>query len=172
VLLTNGQYSPQIALIQKLDTNGDETETTNFIGNYSVTPERGVIRPLVGTRMEIHTLDITILDTGTFNPGDYGNIVGGLANGINVELLVNGVVISFPDKTIQTNAELFAVSESRDIVQFAGSDRGLYARFMYDAPFILNGDSGDEFRMFLNDDFTGLTRHEFIVTGLGTSIAL
>lgn len=166
--LVNGQYLQTIfPVIQKLTDTGFETvgATTNFNGDFSVTSEDAFFQAAPGTRIFIDAVNIAITDSGTFADSDYGNIVGGLTNGISTIVELNGIEITNPAATINTNAELFGVDSQGQIIEYSANDRTLVSRFRFLVPVVLNGNTDDKFILRLDDDMTGLSLHEFTVYG-------
>lgn len=165
--LSNGQYRVDAFLIQKLTDTGFETvgATTNFNADYSVTSQDAFIQASPGLIVKIIQVNIAITDSGTFADDDYGNIVGGLTNGILTEVELNGVIFTNTAATINTNAELFSVDSDAQIVEYSSNDRTLVSSFVLGTPIILNGNTDDKFRLVLQDDMTGLRLHEFVVIG-------
>lgn len=166
--LLNGQYLQTIfPVIQKLTDTGFETigANTNFNADYSVTSEDAIFQAPPGNRVFIHEVNIAITDSGTFADSDYGNIVGGLTNGIGTIAEFNGVEVTNPAATINTNAELFGVDSQGQIIEYSANDRTLVARFRFLSPVVLNGNTDDKFILRLSDDMTGLALHEFTVYG-------
>jgi len=167
--LVNGQYVQTLfPVIQKLTDTGFETvgATTNFNGDYSSTSIDAFFQAPPGLRVFINSLVIAITDSGVFADSDYGNIVNGLPNGHLTILELNGIEIVNDAKTINSNAELFGVDSMGQIVSYSSNDRTLVARFNFQAPGVLNGNTNDKFICRLNDDLTGLTLHEFTVYGV------
>lgn len=166
--LVNGQYQQTIfPVVQKLTDTGFETvgANTNFNGDYSVTPEDAFLQAPTGARILINALIIAITDSGTFSDTDYGNIVGGLTNGILTVVEFNGVEVTNPAQTINTNRELFGVDSDAQIAAYSANERTLVARFNFQSPLVLNGNTDDKFILRLNDDMTGLDLHEFLLYG-------
>lgn len=165
--LSNGQYRVPAFTIQKLTDTGFETAgvTTNFNADYSVTSEDAFIQTFPGLILRIDAIVIAITDSGTFAESDYGNIVGGLTNGLQTVVEINGVEITNAEATISSNSELFTVDSQAQIVQYSANDRTLVARFNLSSPVILNGNTADKFILRLSDDMTGLTIHEFVAIG-------
>lgn len=164
--LVNGQYRVEFPIIQKLSASGfEDGSNTNFNADYSVTDELAIIQAPAGLLIRINTIQISVTDNGAFSPTEYGNIVGGLTNGILTEVVLNGVTITNPNATINNNAELFTTDSQAQIIEYGGSDRQLIARFNFNSPVILNGDTLDKIQLRLQDDMTGLTFHEFVAMG-------
>lgn len=167
--LVNGQYRVEFPIIQKLSTSGfEDGSNTNFIADYSVTDELAIYQAPAGLLIRIDSLQISITDTGVFDPTEYGNIVGGLPNGILTEAIFNGVTVVNPNATINNNAELFTTDSQAQIIEYSGGgggDRQIISRFMFNTPVVLNGDTLDKIQLRLQDDMTGLIFQEFVVFG-------
>lgn len=164
--LVNGQYALGFPIVQKLTDTGFETvgATTNFIGDFSVTPQDAFYQAPPGQIHTISVLNIAVTDAGSFLPTEYGNITA-LANGILTIVEFNGFEVIQPAKTINTNVELFGVDSNAQIIEYGNNLRTLVARFNFLNPLVLNGDTDDKFILRLSDDFTGLQFHEFTVFG-------
>ncbi len=165
--LVNGQYRIPAFVIEKLTDTGVESAgaVTNFIGDYSVTPQDAFITAPPGQLLKIEIVNISITDAGSFAPGDYGNILDGLPNGILTVLELDGVEFSNPVKLINTNVELFSIDSAAQIIEYGNNIRTLVARFQLGTPLVLNGDTQDKFILRLSDDMTGILTHEFTVIG-------
>lgn len=167
--LVNGQYRVEFPIIQKLSTSGfEDGSNTNFNADYSVTDELAIIQAPAGLLIRVDTIQISITDNGVFDPTEYGNLVGGLTNGILTEVILNGVTVVNPNQTINNNAELFTTDSQAQIVEYAGGgggDRQIISRFNFNSPIVLNGDTLDRIQLRLSDNFTGLTFHEFVAMG-------
>lgn len=164
--LVSGQYQLPFPLVQKLTDTGFETigATTNFIGDFSVTPQDAFLTAPPGQILTISVLNIAVTDAGSFLPTEYGNI-SALTNGILTVAQFDGVDVTNPAQTINSNVELFGVDSNAQIIEYGNNLRTLVARFNFLNPVVLNGDTQDKFILRLRDDFTGLQFHEFTVFG-------
>lgn len=162
-----------------LDTVGDQTGLTNAIGDE--TPGEFFIQAQPGQQLVIARLIVYIEDgvTGKFDPGKYGDIAA-LPNGIKVQVresddevindLTNG-------HAIHTNGQWQQVCFDVSVLD-NNSTMSLAVRWTYDksipqgygeeghTPIVLN--PGQKFSVIVNDNFTGLLSHHFLVQGVET----
>ena len=167
---TTGAYNLPFPIKRYLDTNGDGTGTKNANGDYSVTPGRFYIQPPAGVIYLLDELLIHLVDTGAFAASDYGNIAGGLTNGVQLFAKRNGVTIFdlLDGVTIMNNGQFGHISADMSFPNWASSGGSITVGFKtsaYGLQFPLNGDTADSLEAILTDDLTGLLDHHFIVTG-------
>lgn len=156
-------------LTRFLDTNGDGTGTTNANGNYSVTPEEFYIQPGEGYYYDIARMIVEIQDTSGMSAVDYGNIAGGLANGVSVQVVRGATTLRdlTPDP-IKSNAEWASYCYDADLKTWSTGNEFLAVRWTFaksGKPLYLSGDHSDRLVVTLNDDLTGLVEHKFLVQG-------
>lgn len=163
----NGQYKVLLPIIRRLTDTGKDVSgvQTNFNEDYSSTSKTAFILPDVGEQIAIHSINFAITDSGTFADDDYGNIVGGLTNGAQVEIIVSGFTVGSEALIVNTNAELFSLDSSAQIIEYSSNDRTLVATFKLVQPIFLNGNTEDQFGVVLSDDLSGLRIHEFTING-------
>ena len=145
--------------------------TYNAIGDYSSTALDLSISPGEGRWLHIHSMSIKVEDTD-FDSGFYGDGIT-LTNGINV-LAVNGSgsEYSFTEEPIMTNADWAMYCEHVEEINFGKGLPYLTAHWHFKEaghPIILQNE--DKFIVRLNDLFTGLTQHKFIIHGHGGSMS-
>lgn len=149
-----------------LDTNGDGTGTKNANGNYSSAAETFYIDgPLTITRMIV-----SVEDTGGMQAEEYGNLGTALTNGITIDIDSGGLDNELVDLTdgepIKTNAGWGQLCYDVDLKSWGAGDDLLVVRWTFDksgAPIKLGDD--DRLEITLNDDFSGLIGHYFLVQG-------
>lgn len=154
-----------------LDTNGIGTGTKNANGDYSTVSDIFYIQPPAGTQYEINRMIVEIEDTAGFQAEEYGNLGAALTNGITVrEQNGDGTVIDLTDGIpIKTNAGWGALCYDVDLKTWGAGDEVLLVRWTFATagnPLFLNGDSLDRLEVILNDNFTGLVEHYFLVQGI------
>ena len=153
--------------LQALSTNGDETGVTNMVGNYSATPTNFFAAPPAGTRYKVYELKILIAANGALNMIDYGQIGGGLTNGITIQFNVNGVLYSGGVKVFQNWG--WAGITNINVTTFAGTRQTLEAKVNFPEEYgyhlMLDGDQGDFYQLRLNDDFSTLIGHQAWIRG-------
>lgn len=150
-----------------LDTNGNGTGTVNAIGDFSAAPIDFFILPPVNVTMDIFRIIVQIVDSGPVDAGSYGNGIT-LTNGISllrlegstilqdlmvgVPVLTNGNWGRFAFDVIDTS---FGTGENYVVVRWTFNRGGAPIRLI-----------NQSFAARLNDDFTGLNSHTFLVQGL------
>ena len=154
-----------------LDTNGDGTGTYNAVGNYSSTPTEFLLVPEKSVR--VHRLLITVEAAFGFKAEIYGSDVA-LTNGINLEVRDHDDVVLglFTDRhSVKTNAHWAMYCFDVDVKSWRTAGSGnelLTARWTFSrmgAPLWMR--AGHKLAIKLNDDFTGLVLHHFVVQGTG-----
>jgi hypothetical protein len=152
-----------------LDLNGTGSGTKNMNQNYSVTSDIVFIQPTAGQIMRIERMLVYIQDTGTFDSGGYGNGTA-LTTGITVRLNGDGGVQDLTDGVpIKTNGHWARLCYDADHNGYGTGDEYLAVRWTFSkagAPLRLDGDTNDRLEIVLNDDFSGLTEHYFLVQGV------
>lgn len=153
-------------LVQKLSTNGDGTGAVEAIGNYSLAAEEFYFE---ATRhCNIEQLTVKIEDVGTFDSGSYGNNLT-LANGIVIEKRNAADVLQFtltPFPILKT-ADWAAYCYELTLFSWGTGNETAAARWELSS-FVNHGvhlSAGEKFVVKLNDDFSGLVRHEFLIEG-------
>lgn len=159
----------KIPFVRYLDTNGDGTGTKEAIGNYSVTPDTFFIQPATNEIMNIGSLLLHVAGGTAFGISEYGNIGTPLTVGVVINITINGSTIAFTNShPLKSNGDLMHIANSFDIHAFKNLETSIAARITNEAfgtGLILKGYTNDKLEIILNDDFTTLTSHDFIVTG-------
>ena len=115
------------------------------------------------------TNDYGVEDGGSIDSGSYGNGIA-LTNGIRVYLKNSSdeVMQEFTAFPIKTNAHWAAHCHDLTVHDF-GTGNGLESiRWTFSKsgqPIIVKFDQGEYFEVYLNDNFSGLVNHTFIVQG-------
>lgn len=163
-------------LFRHLDTNGDGTGTKNAVGDYSSTPTDFKIQPAANQMFILHRMLVFIKDTTGIDADAYGNGIV-LTNGINIKYShAAGVVVDMVDGIpITVNGDWGRLCYDVELKAWGAGNEILVVRWTFDKagePLVLNGADGDRFVVSLNDDFSGLLAHYFMVQGqdLGQSI--
>lgn len=154
-----------------LSTNGDGTGTYNIVGDYSGAPTDFYYQAPVGVKYYLNAVTVTITDTSKFNVDGFGGLAA-LTNGIEMiysDLGVEHVLLG--GRQIKTNGEWPVVTPYVKLIPFAnlsGADL-LSVTFklkeLYEIPLILSGDHDRKFIVRVNDDFTGLVTHQYVLHG-------
>jgi hypothetical protein len=144
--------------------------TISAIGDYSSAEEIFLLRPASGVILEMTRLLVTIEDTGNLVDAKYGDNSGALlTNGINVgKYNADGVIESFTTgNAIKTNPHWGRFCYDYSTLAKNSSPIG-NVRWTFEkmgAPLRLYGSLGEFFGVSLNDSFTFLTGHSFVVQG-------
>lgn len=151
-----------------LDTVGDGTGTMNAIGDYSVTPTGFFFQPPLA--VNVHKAVIMIESAAGMWAERYGNIMGGLTNGYSFSRkdaadvmqleLNNGIAI-------KTNAEIGRTGFDVDVKTWGAGDEVLLATCDFKGaggPIEIN--ANDKLGIILNDDFSTLNQHFFMLQGI------
>lgn len=158
------------SLYRYLDTNGDGTGTKNANGDYSSTPEVFYIQPPAGYSYRLCRLMILIEDAKGFQAGNYGSLAGALSNGVTIQTLNNdGVTCDITDGiAITHNAHYAILAYEVDLKVWGSGEDALVVRFCLNGiekPIIIDGDHSGRLEVQLNDNFTGISEHYFMVHG-------
>ena len=143
--------------------------TVNINQDYSVTP--GSIRLVCGAseRLYVSRLIVTIRDTGG-TAEKYGNITGGLTNGIHLNYRdTDGTLLSqvTADKAIQTNTDWGAYCYDVDRKAWGSGDVLFFARWTaLKSGTFFELTPGQYVEVAVSDDFTGLVGHYFHFQGV------
>jgi hypothetical protein len=164
--------SAKVIISRLLDTVGDGSGTKAATGDYSVTPAFFRIKPGPTESFSIERMIVSIEDTAGFAAADYGNIAGGLANGVvvYVENDRDGIVYRLTDisRPIVNNAGWGYCCYDANLVTWGPGNEFLLVRWTFarsGAPVVLRGSLGERLVVALNDDCTGLVEHNFLVQG-------
>ena len=153
-----------------LDLDGDGTGTKNLNQNYSVTGDIAYIKPPANKTMYIQRLLVSLGDTNGMQAQEYGNLGGALTNGITFKQYQNGNLrTDFTDGIpVKTNSLLGTYCYDVDVKSWGAGNELLVARWTFtnSGAFVcLNGATNDTLEVSLDDDFTGLLEHYFLVQG-------
>ncbi len=159
---------PASHFFRYLDTVGDGTGITNAVGDYSVTPTPFFFQPPLA--VYIHKAIIMIESIAGMWAERYGNIPNGLINGYSLihrdtddisQLELNNGI------PIKTNAQIGRTGFNVDVKTWGAGDEVLLATCDFQttgAPLTLK--ANHKLGIILNDDFTGLKQHFFMVQGI------
>jgi hypothetical protein len=162
--------------IRILDTNGDGTGTTNAIGDYSGAGiEDFYVQPAAGTDLEISRLIIQVRD-GAIIADDYGNIAGGLTNGVRLLHVRQEDTHDLDGGTaVKSNADWARLCHDSERKAWGPGDEFLTVRYTF-AKFTTDRESpvgglrlighlGEKLIVRLNDNLGALVAHYFTVEG-------
>ena len=158
------------SLWRYLDTDGDGGGTKNAVGDYSSAAEEFKIVPPAQTRIEVARMIISIVDAGAPDSGSYGNNIT-LTNGITVAVRdAGGVIEDITDGVpVMKNSDWGRLA-GIDVapMDWGSGDGQVIVRFTFEksgVPLVLDGDEGHYLAVNLNDDFSGLVEHYFMIHG-------
>jgi len=167
VSVESGFTNPEDHIFQYL-SNGT---TSNAIGDYSSAVESFTFKPVSGRVAEIERMIIYIEDVGTFPSNKYGYDVV-LTNGVKVYVRDGNddIILRLDGGTpILTNAQWSGMCYDVANLSWGSGNDSLAVRWTFaksGAPLYLKGRSGDYISVELNDTFTGLVKHEFLIQGI------
>lgn len=164
-----GQQRPESRIAQFLDTNGDGSGTVNATGNYASAATDFYFE--AAEDCFIYRMIVSIEDTSGMQADEYGNLGAALTNGWELKVKdASDVVLS--DETagvaVKTNAGIGRNCFDVDVKSWGitPTDELLVARWTFEKdsqPLFLR--QGDKLVIALNDNFTGLVDHYFMVKG-------
>jgi len=116
--------------------------------------------------VKITRLLVFIQDSGNFSADAYGNNLT-LTNGIKLYLKPSGGSKSYinGDLPVKTNSNWSALCYDITLNDFGVGDNSMAVRWTFSKATDLILDIGDEFGVDLNDSFTGLVHHYFVIQG-------
>lgn len=159
--------SPKNKIFTFLDTNGDGTGTINATGNYAAGVENFYFEST--GYAEIHRMLVHIVDTTGMSVEKYGNINGGLTNGIRL-ITADADLVQTCELTAQipvkNNGEWAGMCYDANLLTWGAGNQQLAVRWTFTrsgAPIKLG--PGESLRIVLNDDLTGLVEHHFMIQG-------
>tara|TARA_R110000851_G_scaffold43447_4_gene107422 strand:+ start:232 stop:774 length:543 start_codon:yes stop_codon:yes gene_type:complete len=142
--------------------------TIDALGDYSAAPVDFFVQPPPNFDFYLSEIILELSDNSGLTRSNYGGI-SELPVGIKTFVLRNGVRIPGTNpEAIKNNGGLIINSSSFEVIPFSGSTQTLLFRLKFSEtaePTYLNGNNGDRFGITLNDDFTGLSDHQFAFLG-------
>lgn len=142
----------------------------NINGNGSVTPIDYYCEALEGERLMIARIIVNIKASGNIATGEYGDIAGGLANGIDLFYRTNGVILNVTDGLpVKINedwgkwcydARINAIGATTNIFQA----RWTLTRF--GTPYGIILEEGDRLGVRVNDNLSTLSEQTIVAQGL------
>ena len=153
----------------------DDGGSIHAIGNYLAVPEHFTWVPETHRIAHITRMLILIEDDSNLGATSYGGIVGGLLNGIGVHVhdSNNGdAIIADLDgaESIYTNTDWAGLCHDLTPYVFGGGQNNQVAtiRWTFEkagGPLMLDGSKGHYLAIDLNDDFSSLVDHRFLIQG-------
>jgi hypothetical protein len=160
-------------LFRILDTNGDGTGNKVANGNYSGAAEDFYIQPAQGETFVILHLGVVIHDSGTFGSDDYGAILSGLTNGVQVLVTDSGgsTILDLCDGVnVKTNYEWGRFCDDVQLPTFGGAGVMFVRCKLFEAGRTIVLKDQERLIVRLNDDLTGLSGHQFSIQGYKATI--
>lgn len=141
---------------------------TNANGDYSVTPGSFRLICPADSQIVIERMMIGIVDGTISDSEDYGQIVGGLTNGVRIYVRdTDGDLIEeLTPIPAKSNGDWGLICKDADPLNYGNGDDYLPIRWTFaksGKPVVLN--PGWYLEAYLNDDLTGLIRHLFLPQG-------
>jgi hypothetical protein len=158
-----------------MDTNGDGTGATNAVGNYTTTAAAFYYQPVAGAVAYISRMIVSVEDTGGMQAEEYGNIGAALTNGIEVKVVDDvGTIYDLTSGVpIKTNSQWGQVCYDVEVKAWGSGNDLLVARWTFaqsGTRIELEGDNNERIEAQLNDNFTDLISHRFIVQGYEVAV--
>ena len=154
---------------QYLTQAGDGTGAINANGNYAGGATTWYIQPPANQTILISALQVQITDTGIINGLNYGGLAT-LTNGINFRSVINAAPSQLTvGNNVFTNGQLAAISSKFEFHSLGANAFIITAQIGFfsqlGVPVVLEGRFNDRIEVVLNDNFTGLDAHRFVVFG-------
>ena len=167
VLVFSGFTEPEDHIFYQL-SNGS---TTDAIGDYSGAVSKFTFAPASGRIAEIERMIVYVSDAGTFPSNKYGyNLT--LTNGIRVYVrnAADEILLDLgAGHAIVKNADWGAMCYDVNFIDGGAGEDSMAVRWTFaksGAPLYLKGRDGDYLSVELNDDFTDLVEHHFLIQGI------
>lgn len=159
-------------LNKQFDTVGNGTGTKNAIGNYSAEAQSFKITVPANKTYSLENLKIYMASSSAFTTSGYGSSLANITNGWTIKVRKDGVLTDILDgMVIKSNYDLEGIATSINRVSFSGLEDGFVVTVSfseYGIPFYLK--AAEYIEIVLNDDFSGLTKHQFIIKGHGENL--
>ena len=159
---------PAANRVRRLTDDGTGvTGASKIIGDYSVTPKDFWIQPPAGAIWIIQEVGSVIEGVSNGSLNDYGDISGGLTNGIRFFLEDEGTETDITGSSnFKMNSDLLSNGARVESLEYGGTKRvdSIYFPQIPDTEIVrLDGDRNMKFIVRLNDDFTDLVVHGYYI---------
>lgn len=170
-----------------LSVNGDGTGDIEMVGDYSSSEGIFYVSPPSGYHYHINRLIVLVQDTGAFDAALYGNNIT-LTSGIVIEHVEadDTLIQRITPRPIYANADWGGYCYDVKEHAFGTGDRFLLARWTFGKAVppgfdphhvdwslsgfpIIRIETGEKFRVRLNDDLSGLNKHRMNVQGISVA---
>lgn len=153
-----------------LDTNGDGSGEINAVKNYSDAEEgKTIFFKSAGKNVVLLTALIITYTGMNLDPDVYGNSSSPLINGIEIELrntLGHSIIDFTADNLIKTNSDWYRITEHITFDTFKSLKQIMCIRFDFSSlGDVVKLEKNLIFTVTLNDDFTDLEKHTFLLYG-------
>lgn len=150
---------------------GNGAGNINANGDYSVTPERFIIRPPSSTDvLRINRAIAYIEDSGNFRVEGYGAQNNPLTNGINFTVERDGVPLAplTAGRPVRSNGEWARYCYDATLLSFGAGNNAVAVRWTFTkggGPIRLSGSENDEIVITFTDDLSFLVDHTYQFQG-------
>lgn len=152
---------------QLMTLSGDGTGTSNQASNYSVGETLFYAECPVGFEFVVTHIHAVLIASQNMLVTDFGNIAGGLINGITWETRINGVIEErLGGFRIKTNGDYLAFTDI-ELTNFSGTAQALKAEFTFPEKYTesVRLQPGDYIGVRLRDDLSSLVKKYVSVWG-------
>lgn len=154
---------------RNMDTVGDGSGLTQVTGDYSGAEERFIFAPEAGEIVRLHRLIVFVEGSNGFSSTKYGNL-GTLTTGIGLELSgdLRDTIDLMHGEPVKSNGSWAQHCYDADLKSWGVGNDMLAVRWTFDKsgiPIRLVGSSNDKLEIIVNDDFTGLDSHLYMIQG-------
>lgn len=155
-----------LSVFCSLDGVTQNLANVNAIGNY-LTPTTLSITPATNEVMRLHRLLVYIQGQGALGSGKYGPIPA-LTNGVKISYTQSSVETVLTPIPVATSGQWKMYCFDTDPISFGAGDNLDAARWSLDksahSPLLFN-ETNDSFNITLEDNFSALTLHTFLIQG-------
>ena len=146
-------------------TLNDDKTTIQAIQDYSLVEGRFYFECPPDDIFSVQHFDMHVAGATNLKSEDYGDVVNGLINGLDWFAILNGVEqIITPIPPIKTNEDLFRLGHHHQKIEYSASvSTHSYAGHLFEFSDGFTLQPGDRIGVILRDDFTPLSRHEFLL---------
>jgi hypothetical protein len=154
-----------------MTASGDGTGAISMAGNYSASAGVFYVQPSVDYVYLVGTVLIAVSDDAKFTQAGYGGAVGPLTNGIQGFIKKDGVEVdAFAGNRFKANVDWYGVGSEVVVSSFDTTPQTLSIKFETYGDtggyIILDGRSGDQIGLRINDDLSGLVKQIGVVRGI------
>lgn len=162
--------APRTVALEKVGGMDGDFDFRRIIGDFSGGEEIYRSGSIVGSDFYVQFIHVAVQTTAEMFPENYGNIIGGLTNGVRLSVTQDSIT-TFTGPIIKINQDyqkFFRGNVSVPGWKLGG--RSYTATFDINVPIILKSGTTDNFSLTVEDDFTSLIDHTWIISGFTTTI--